>query len=110
MFFCILFFFAGSEVMFAPFHFSLWRVSSLLLKLFGGIPPYSISKALGFGSLQSVRTFAAKIVNFTVTKVYPPQFSLSRLRYPMASAMCVEVISSDSSRSAMVRATFNMRL
>ena len=40
---------------------------------------------------------------------YPAQSSLSRLRYPIASAKWVDRTFSLPSKSAMVRATFRMR-
>ena len=40
---------------------------------------------------------------------YPAQSSLSRFLYPIASAKCEGCISSQPSRSAMVRETFKMR-
>ncbi len=40
--------------------------------------------------------------------VYPAQFSLSRLRYCMASARCSGLILGESSKSAIVRETFSI--
>ena len=51
-----------------------------------------------------------KIVNYCFFLDYPAQSSLSRFLYPMASAKCEGCIRSLFSRSAMVRATFKIRL
>ena len=76
-------------------------------------------KIPGYHSKHRLKPGNMLITLFTLLLFYPFTFQyillsaqspLSRFLYPIASLMCCTCTRSDPSRSAMVRATFSMRL